>query len=251
MLTSQRKSLILDIVRRDGQVIAKRIAEDFSLSEDTIRRDLREMAAEGLLKRVHGGAVPVSPDLPDFSTRKGVSSEEKARLGRKAALLVRPGQLIFLDGGTTTAEIARQLPRDFAFSVATHSPTIAAELEHHPTASVILIGGKLYKHSMVAVGSVAMAAISQLRPDVFFLGVTAAHPVHGLSTGDFEEAAIKRHIATCAAETYVPLTEEKLDHVSPCQVLPISGVSAIIVAADVAVAAIKPYRDLTVEILEA
>ncbi|MBW9115862.1 DeoR/GlpR transcriptional regulator [Rhizobium cauense] len=251
MLTKQRKSLILDILRRDGQVIAKQIAEDLSLSEDTIRRDLREMAAEGLLKRVHGGAMPVAPDLPDFSTRKGVSSEVKARLGRKAASLVRPGQMIFLDGGTTTAEIARQLPRDFAFSVATHSPTIAAELEHHPTASVILIGGKLYKHSMVAVGSVAMAAISQLRPDIFFLGVTAAHPVHGLSTGDFEEAAIKRHIASCAAETYVPLTEEKLDHVSPCQVLPISGVSGIILAAKVASTLIEPYRGLTDEILEA
>ncbi|OWV96951.1 DeoR family transcriptional regulator [Rhizobium sp. R72] len=251
MLTSQRKSLILDILRRDGQVIAKRIAEDFSLSEDTIRRDLREMAAEGLLKRVHGGAMPVAPDLPDFSTRKGVSSEEKARLGRKAASLVRPGQLIFLDGGTTTAEITRHLPRDFAFSVATHSPTIAAEFEHHPTASVILIGGKLYKHSMVAVGSVAMAAISQLRPDIFFLGATAAHPVHGLSTGDFEEAAIKRHIASCAAETYVPLTQEKFDRVSPCQVLPISGVSGIIVTADVAATTIDPYRNLTAEILEA
>jgi len=251
MLTSQRKSLILDILRRDGQVVAKRIAEDFSLSEDTIRRDLREMAAEGLLKRVHGGAMPVAPELPDFSTRKGVSSEAKARLGKKAASLVRPGHLIFLDGGTTTAEITRQLPREFTFTVATHSPTIAAELEHHPTASVILVGGKLYKHSMVSVGSVAMAAISQLRPDIFFLGVTAAHPVHGLSTGDFEEAAIKRHIASCAAATYVPLTEEKFDHVSPCQVLPISGVSGLIVVADIATATIEPYRHLTGEILEA
>ncbi|CCM74754.1 Transcriptional regulator, DeoR family [Rhizobium mesoamericanum STM3625] len=251
VLTSQRKSLILDLLRRDGQVIAKRVAEDFSLSEDTIRRDLREMAAEGLLKRVHGGAMPVAPELPDFSARKGLSSKMKARLGKKAASLVRPGQLIFLDGGTTTAEIARQLPREFAFTVATHSPTIAAELEHHPTASVVLIGGKLYKHSMVAVGSVAMAAISQLRPDIFFLGVTAAHPVHGLSTGDFEEAAIKRHIAACAAETYVPLTEEKLDHVSPCQVLSISGASGLIVVADIAAATIKPYRHLTAEILEA
>jgi DeoR/GlpR family transcriptional regulator of sugar metabolism len=133
MLTSQRKSLILDILRRDGQVIAKQVAEELSLSEDTIRRDLREMAAEGLLKRVHGGAMPISPDLPDFSTRRDVSLEAKQRLGAKAAGLIRPGQMIFLDGGTTTAEIARSLPRSFGFTVVTHSPTIAAELEHHPT----------------------------------------------------------------------------------------------------------------------
>ena len=143
MLTTQRKSLILDILRRDGQVVAKRVAEDFSLSEDTIRRDLREMAAEGLLKRVHGGALPLSPDLPDFSARRAVTSDAKQRLGTVAAGMVKAGQLIFLDGGTTTAEIARRLPRDIAFTVATHSPTIAAELEHHPTAEVILTGGRL------------------------------------------------------------------------------------------------------------
>ncbi|KQV68421.1 DeoR/GlpR family DNA-binding transcription regulator [Rhizobium sp. Root1220] len=251
MLTTQRKSLILDILRRDGQVIAKRVAEDLSLSEDTIRRDLREMAADGLLKRVHGGATPLVPELPDFTARKTVSSEAKLRLGAKARSLVQPGQLIFLDGGTTTAEVARQLPREFAFTVATHSPTIAAELEHHPTAAVILVGGTLYKHSMVATGAVAMGMISQLRPDIFFLGVTAAHPVHGLSTGDFEEAAIKRHVANCSAETYVLLTEEKLDRVSSCHVLPISGVSGLIVAGGSETTDMKPYRDLNAAILEA
>ncbi len=251
MLTSQRKSLILDILSRDGQVVAKRVAEDFSLSEDTIRRDLRDMAAEGLLKRVHGGAMPISPELPDFTARRSVSSEIKKRLGSRAAGLVKAGQMIFLDGGTTTAEIARHLPRDIAFTVATHSPTIAAELEHHPTAEVIVTGGRLYKHSMVATGAAAMAAISQLRPDIFFLGVTAAHPVHGLSTGDFEEAAIKRHIAQCAAETFVLLTEEKFDRVSPCPVLPVSAVSGLIVPAEMAAARLQPYRDLNAAILEA
>jgi DeoR/GlpR family transcriptional regulator of sugar metabolism len=251
MLTSQRKSLILDTLRRDGQVIAKQVAESLSLSEDTIRRDLREMAAEGLLKRVHGGAMPLSPELPDFSTRKDVSLAAKRRLGAKAAGLIMPGQMIFLDGGTTTAEVTRQLPRNFGFTVVTHSPTIAADLEHHPTAEVIVIGGKLYKHSMVATGAAAMAAISQLRPDLFFLGVTAAHPMHGLSTGDFEEAAIKRHIAQSAAETYVLLTGEKLDRVSACQVLPVADVSGLIVPEEVTEAQLAPYRSLNAAILAA
>ncbi|MDM9626750.1 DeoR/GlpR family DNA-binding transcription regulator [Rhizobium sp. S152] len=250
MLTTQRKSLILDILSRDGQVIAKRVAEEFSLSEDTIRRDLREMAAEGLLKRVHGGALPIAPALPDFSARREVASQAKQKLGAKAAGMIQPGQMIFLDGGTTTAEVARQLPTGFGVTIVTHSPTIASELEHHPTAEVILIGGRLYKHSMVATGAVAMAAISQLRPDIFFLGVTAAHPVHGLSTGDFEEAAIKRHIASCAAETHVLLTEEKLDRVSACHVLPIADISGLIVATD-RPTALVPYRDLNVAIREA
>lgn len=251
MLTSQRKSLLLDMLRREGQVVAKRAAEEFSLSEDTIRRDLREMAAEGLLRRVHGGAMPISPDLPDLSARRAVSSGVKQRLGRAAADMVKPGQTIFLDGGTSTAEIARALPRDFAFTVVTHSPTIAAELEHHPTAEVILIGGRLYKHSMVATGAAAMAQIALMRPDIFFLGVTAVHPARGLSTGDFEEAAIKRHIAACSAETITLVTAEKLDAASPHVIMPVSALSGMIVQSGIDEERIAPYRAMGVGLMEA
>ncbi|CDZ61112.1 DeoR/GlpR family DNA-binding transcription regulator [Neorhizobium galegae] len=250
MLTTQRKSLILDILRREGQVVAKRAAEEFSLSEDTIRRDLREMAAEGLLRRVHGGAMPISPDLPDLSARRAVSSDIKQRLGRAAADMVKPGQTIFLDGGTSTAEITRALPRDFAFTVVTHSPTIAAELEHHPTADVILIGGRLYKHSMVATGAAAMAQIALMRPDIFFLGVTAVHPARGLSTGDFEEAAIKRHIAACSAETITLVTVEKLDAASPHVIMPASALSGMIVQEGIEEERMAPYRAIGIRMIE-
>jgi DeoR/GlpR family transcriptional regulator of sugar metabolism len=243
MLTDQRKTLILETLRREGQVIAKRMAQEFSLSEDTIRRDLREMAAEGLLARVHGGAMPLAPPLPDLTARRTVASGVKARLGRAAAAMMAPGQMVFLDGGTTTAEIARALPRDLAVTIVTHSPTIAAELEHHPAAEVILIGGRLYKHSMVATGAVAMAAISMLRPDIFFLGVTAIHAARGLSTGDAEEAAIKRHIAACSAETHVLLTAEKFDAASPCLVMPLTGLAGMIVPEEMAAEQLTPYRE--------
>jgi DeoR/GlpR family transcriptional regulator of sugar metabolism len=230
MLTSERKALISDRLRRDGRLVAKAFAEELELSEDTIRRDLREMAAEGLLARVHGGALPVQPALPDFAARKQVASDEKRRLGQLAASLVRPGETVFLDGGTTNAEIARALPRDVTFTVITHSPTIAAELEHHPTAEVILVGGRIYKHSMVAVGSIASTAIATFRPDIFFLGATAAHPRHGFTTGDFEEAAIKRQIAAQAARTYVALTAEKLERASPVTIMPLEAATGVIVS---------------------
>ena len=230
MLTSERKALIADRLRRDGRLVAKGFAEELGFSEDTIRRDLREMASEGLLARVHGGALPVQPALPDFAARKTVASEEKKRLGQLAATLIEKGQTVFLDGGTTNAEIARALPRDFAFTVVTHSPTIAAELEHHPTADVILIGGRIDKHSMVAVGSIASAAIATMRPDVFFLGATAVHSRHGFTTGDFEEAAIKRQIAAQSACTYVAVTAEKLERASPVTIMPLEAATGIIVS---------------------
>ena len=233
MLTTERKALILDRIRRGGRLVAKEFAEEFSLSEDTVRRDLRDMAAEGLLTRVHGGALPIKPDLPDFTARRGVASSEKQRLGTKAAGMIKAGQIIFLDGGTTNAELARALPKTFGFTIVTHSPTIAAELEHHPTADVLLIGGRLYKHSMVAVGAVASAAISAIRPDIFFLGVTALHPRHGFSTGDFEEAAIKRQVAAQSAETWILTTREKLDAASPVTIMPLEAATGVVVPGDI------------------
>jgi DeoR/GlpR family transcriptional regulator of sugar metabolism len=234
MLTSERKALILERIRKDGRLVAKTFAGELGLSEDTVRRDLRDMAGDGLLTRVHGGALPVQPDLPDFSARRGVASGEKQRLGVRAAAMIEAGQTVFLDGGTTNAEIARALPGTLAFTVITHSPTIAAELEHHPTVDVLLIGGRLYKHSMVAVGAAASAAIASIRPDIFFLGVTAVHPRHGFSTGDFEEAAIKRQIAAQARETWVLTTLEKLDAASPVTIMPLEAATGTIVPAGIA-----------------
>ncbi len=251
VLTEQRRQMILDILTREGRALAGQLARDWNVSEDTIRRDMRDMAADGLLKRVHGGALPMAPVLPDFSARQGVATEEKQRLAAAAIRLLSPRQMVFLDGGTTTAEIARQIPREMALTIVTHAPTIAAEFEHHPAVEVILIGGRLYKHSMVAVGATAIAAIDRLRPDIFFLGVTATHPVEGLTTGDFEEAAIKRRIIERSAATYVPLTADKLDAVSPCLVARLPEITGLIVATGNGADGLMGYREAGVEIVVA
>lgn len=250
MLTTQRRALISARLSRDGEIVAKRLADELQLSEDTIRRDLREMAAEGLLKRVHGGALPLVPPLPDFAARQEIAGDVKRWLGRKAAGLVTPGQTIFLDGGTSNAEIARALPREMRLTIVTHSPTIAAELERHE-ADVILIGGRLYKHSMVATGAAALAAIAAIRVDIFFLGVTAIHPVHGFSTGDYEEAAVKRAILAQAAETFVVATAEKFGAASPHHVANVEDIAGLIVPEGMNEDALKPYRDKGVTLLPA
>jgi DeoR/GlpR family transcriptional regulator of sugar metabolism len=251
MLTSQRKALIAARLGRDGEIVAKALAAELDLSEDTIRRDLREMAAEGLLKRVHGGALPLAPALTDFSARQAVATDEKAALGARAAAMITAGHVIFLDGGTTTASLARALPRDIAFTVVTHSPTIACELERHPSAEIVLVGGRLYKHSMVTGGAMALEAIAGLKADIYFMGVTAAHPTQGLTTGDMEEAATKRAIAANAAATYVLLTREKLGLASPWKIAPLSAVTGLIVQEGLDAGALAPYREQEVEIVVA
>ncbi|WP_429807916.1 DeoR/GlpR family DNA-binding transcription regulator [Ensifer sp. B1-9] len=250
MLTTQRRALISARLTRDGEIVAKRLADELNLSEDTIRRDLREMAAEGLLKRVHGGALPLVPALPNFTARQEIAGDVKRRLGRKAAAMIEAGQTIFLDGGTSNAEIARALPREMRLTVVTHAPTIAAELERHE-AEVILVGGRLYKHSMVATGAAPLAAIADIRVDLFFLGVTAIHPVHGVSTGDFEEAAVKRTVLKQAADTYVLATPEKFGAVSPHRVAGIADLAGFIVAEEIEKGVFAPYDDANIAVIRA
>jgi DeoR/GlpR family transcriptional regulator of sugar metabolism len=249
MLTSERKSLILDILRRDGRVIAKAVSQALDLSEDTIRRDLRELASEGLLQRVHGGALPASLAMADLATRRQVSPDGKIAIGRAAARLVRPGQVIMLDGGTTALQLARHLPRSLKATIVTHAPAIAVELAEHSDIDVELIGGRLFRHSMVAVGAAAAEAIGRIRADMYFMGVTGIHPELGLTTGDSEEAAIKRAMSRQAAETIVLASREKLGAGSPFQIAPLSEASALVIEADIPEDVADLYSRLGVTII--
>ena len=251
MLTAHRRALILDVLARDGQLIAKDLATELDLSDDTIRRDLRELAADGRLQRVHGGALPASPAVADFSVRRHVATEGKTAVGRAAAALVRPGQTVLIDGGTTAQQLARHLPPDLAATVITHSPTIACELVSHPSIEVLLIGGRLFKHSIVTCGSIAMEAILQVSADAFFMGVTGVHPTAGLTTGDAEEAAVKRALSRRAAETYVLATSEKIGAASPFTVIPLQESTAVIIESSTPDTQVRALRRKGVELIRA
>jgi DeoR/GlpR family transcriptional regulator of sugar metabolism len=105
MLTSQRKQLILEKLGAEGQVLSRELSLHFDVSEDTIRRDLRELAAEGRLQRVHGGALPSSTAIAPFAERKTLKIDSKKSVARKGAQLISSGQVVIVDGGTTTSEL--------------------------------------------------------------------------------------------------------------------------------------------------
>ncbi|BCW89086.1 HTH-type transcriptional repressor GlcR [Alphaproteobacteria bacterium SO-S41] len=243
MLTQQRKKHILSILRRDGRVVARSVAVDLDISEDTIRRDLRDLARDGLLQRVHGGALPASPAVQNLEKRQAVSTAEKTAIGRAAAAMIRSGQVAFIDGGTTAVQLARQIDPGLRATLVTHSPLVAAELADH-AAEVILIGGRLFRHSMVATGTLAMEAIARIRADLFFLGVTGIHPETGLTTGDAEEAAIKRALIAAAAETVVLASPEKLGAASPFLIAPVTAIATILTTSDVAPEELRVYERL-------
>ncbi|KQM38595.1 DeoR/GlpR family DNA-binding transcription regulator [Microbacterium sp. Leaf203] len=231
MLAAARKDALLDRLRRDGRLVVKDIAVEWGLSEDSIRRDLRELDAAGLAVRVYGGALPASPAVADYSARREVARGSKERVAAAAVALIEPDSTVLLDGGTTTLAMVDLLPRSFGGAIITHSPTIAAALLDHD-AEVIVLGGRLFKHSAVACGAAAMEAAQSVSADLFFLGVTGVHPETGLSTGDAEEAAMKRALAARAAETFVLASEEKLGTASRFGILPLDRVSGIIADLD-------------------
>ena len=231
MLTTQRKQLLLDRLRQDGQIVAKAFSEELGISEDTVRRDLRELAAEGRLQRVHGGALPASAAVGNLQTREQLAPEDKRALGRAGAALVLPGQVVILDGGTTSLQVVQHLPLDLRATVVTHSPTVAVALAGHAQVEVLMLGGRLFRHSMVNVGASVVEAAAQLRADLYLMGVTGVHAEAGLTTGDFEEAAVKRALHQRAAETVVLASLDKLGTASPFSVAPLRALAALVVPA--------------------
>lgn len=228
MLAAERRDLLLSRLARDGKLVARDLAAELGLSEDSVRRDLRELAAAGLAQRVYGGALPVSPALGDYAARQSISTEGKDRVGAAAAAMIRPGSTVILDGGTTALALVRHLPPTLRATVITHSPTIAAALIGFEGIDLQLVGGRVFKHSAVALGAEAAEQVARVRADLCFLGVTGVHADEGLTTGDADEAAMKRLLARRAAETWILASAEKMGAASAFGVLPLDEVAGVI-----------------------
>lgn len=232
MLTEQRRQRILQLLQRDGTLVARALAATLGTSEDTVRRDLRELAKQGALQRVHGGALPASPAVVDLYGRSQLSTDEKRTLGRVAATLIEPGQVVLVDGGTSTLELVRALPHELRATIITHSPVIASGLIAFPSIEVVIIGGRLFKHSGVSVGAAAHEAIGAIRADTYFMGATGVHAEHGITTGDLEESHIKRALLRAAAETVLLATSDKLGKVSPYRIAQVAELTTLLVGRD-------------------
>ena len=251
MLAAQRRDLLLSRLHTDGRLVARDLAVELGVSEDSVRRDLRELAAAGRCQRVYGGALPISPAIVDHVARREVAVESKSRVSATAARFIRPGTVAILDGGTTALAVAAALPRDLAATVITHSPAVAVALGEHHGVEVHLLGGRLYRHSMVACGAAAVEAAQAVTADVFLLGVTGVHHDAGLTTGDAEEAAMKRALARRAADTYVLASAEKIGAASRFAVLGLTDVTGIVTDADPRSTAVRDLAAAGAAIVEA
>jgi DeoR/GlpR family transcriptional regulator of sugar metabolism len=228
MLTAERRQVILTRLERDGKVVASELVDALGVSEDTVRRDLRELAAGGLVQRVHGGALPRAGEFATFSERLQISPETKGRLAEAALPLLEGAGVLLLDGGTTALELARRLPADRDCTVLTNSPPVAVALAAHPRAEVVLIGGRLLKGAQVTVGAAAVDALRQVRADACVLGICSLHPELGVTVTDHDEAHVKRAMVEASAEVIALATADKLRTAGPWVVAPLADVTHLV-----------------------
>jgi DeoR/GlpR family transcriptional regulator of sugar metabolism len=249
MLTAERQQHILAALQRQGKVVASELSATLEVSEDTIRRDLRKLAEAGLLKRVHGGALPASPAAASYVARQTMAPLAKAAIARAAAQLIQPGQVVIFDGGTTTLQVAQHLPADLPATVVTNSPPVALALAGHPHVEVVLVGGRLDKGSLVAIGAATVEAFHMLRADLCLLGICSLHPEVGISVPDMEEAYVKRAMIASAAEVAALASAEKLGTASTYTVGPLNDLTHLITEPGVSDELIAPYRALGITVV--
>ncbi len=207
---SERQAGILSELRAKGRVSAQDIAQSFGVSEDTVRRDLREMAARGECERVYGGALlPAGRTVP-LRTRIAEEPDRKALLGRKVVELLAEGSVVFFDAGSTNLAVARSLPEGFRLTAVTNTPTIAAELSGRPGVELIMIGGKVDPAVGAAMDATAIRQLEAIRPDLCILGACGLTLEDGLAADIFEDAAFKRLACAASKSSLAAIASDKL-----------------------------------------
>lgn len=212
MYAPERQQEILRLARDSGRVDVVSLAEEFQVTAETIRRDLKALDRAGLLRRVHGGAIPAGRlDFePDLAERESTAADQKDRIA-KAALAELPTEgTVILDAGSTVARVAAAIPPEASLTVVTHSLPIAARLADHPGIQLHLVGGRVRHRTRAAVDAWALRAYGEIRADVAVVAANGFSVEHGLTTPDLAEAAVKR--AAAAAARRVVLLADSSKH---------------------------------------
>ena len=230
LMPAERQKRILERLRLKGRVFATELAREFSASEDKIRRDLRDLAAQGLCQRVYGGALAISSASGSAIERSQQDLSRKHALGVALSALVKRDQFLFVDAGSTNLVTARSLPD--GITVATHDPRIAATLIDRNGIDLITIGGWIHPHIGAAIGGQALRGVIDLRPDVLILGVCALDAEAGISVFNIEDAEMKRTLIQGAGSVVAAVLNEKLKVGAPHRVGAVDLIADLVVEAD-------------------
>lgn len=238
MYAEERQQAIARQVAADGRMSVAGIAEHFGVTTETVRRDLTALELLGLVRRVHGGAVPgtalTTLELA-LGERDTAHTEAKTAIARAAVAQLPPeGASVLLDAGSTTARLADALPTNRRLVVYTHAVSVAARLAGNPAVELHLLPGRVRPETQAAVGAVTVAAVGDLRVDVAFVGANGISVRHGLSTPDSEEAATKRAFVQAAERVVALADSSKVGVETSVRFAELAEVAALVTDADLA-----------------
>jgi DeoR family transcriptional regulator of aga operon len=230
ILNEERRRAIVDFTNQHGRALVRDLAKKFGSSEVTIRRDLEWLHEHGLIHRTHGGALPIRAGAEldrDLTQRELQHPREKLKIAAAAVRMVKEGQSIILDSGSTTTAIARAV-RDFQqLTVITNAINIVAELSGG-SVDVILTGGSLRKNSYSLVGPIAEESLRRLKADILFLGVDGFDTHSGVSTPSLLEAQLNRLMVSIAARVVAVCDSSKFGRSSLSSIVPIANIHGVI-----------------------
>ncbi|WP_375423466.1 DeoR/GlpR family DNA-binding transcription regulator [uncultured Friedmanniella sp.] len=254
MTRAERLSALLELLVSAGRIEVEESAATFAVSAATIRRDLDYLADQQLLSRTHGGAVPntTSYDLP-LRYKSINHGEAKTRIAQAAVAMLWPGCTVSLNGGTTTVEVARAIPSaeplHHGITVVTNAINIATELTVRPFIKIMVCGGVARPQSYELVGAMASETLSQLTPDICFLGATGLDPAAGITTHDEAEAAINRVMVRQAKRTVVVADSSKLGTIGFSRICHVHEVAAVLTDSDADPAMTATLRKAGIDVI--
>jgi len=252
LLVGERRRLIVEHVEEYGRATVEELSQKFHTSAVTIRADLEALANASAIVRSHGGALPVvsvSRDIP-LNIKETRHHAQKLRIGQAAAMMIRDGETVILDSGTTTMEIARHIrQRKFtSLTVITNALNIALELSSLPNVRVMMLGGLLRKTSYSLVGPDAEQALAKLSADRLFLGVDGLDPMVGVTTPDPLEASLNALMIRVSRETVAVLDASKLGQRSLSVITPVDKLHRVITDTSAPAETVEALRAAGVEV---
>ncbi len=249
MLKRERQAYILHQVNLHNKVLSSTLCQEVNVSEDTIRRDLQELAETGKVIKVHGGALSQSFNQLYYSVSNVYSQNQKKIIAQKAASLIHDGMFVLTSGGTTILELARSLPKELRATFISGSLPAILEYMYHPNIEVIVIGDKVSKNSKITVGADAIAKIHQINADLCFLGINAIDTTHGITDNDWDVVQIKKAMIGSAKKIVCLTIAEKINSVQPIHVCPIGKIDILITELPPSDPLLKPYVDAGITVL--
>lgn len=239
MLKKERQALIIKQINLHNKVLSSDLSAELNVSEDTIRRDLNELALENKIVKVHGGALSKSYNFT-ATQEETYAFDEKNIIAQKTISLIKDGMTILCSGGTTIRAIASLLPDNLNITFFTVSPLISLELIKHPNTEVILLGGKLSNSSKISVGGEVVSKINEIKADLCILGING-FDLEGVSDSDHEVVQVKKAMIRASKQIVVPTISEKLNSTLRLSVCSLNEIDFIITELSPKHPSLQPY----------